>query len=88
MYAEQNSRNTGNDAGAGVTQREEDTGEIEEAVIVLIDSRFSTQSPKPISSVGFFLCILTAMLDTVNLLFKSVCEKSIKNVCKVYVKRL
>ena len=61
MYAEQNGGNTGNDAGAGVTQREEDTGGIEEAVIVLIDFRFSTQSPKPISSVGFFLCILTAM---------------------------
>lgn len=36
MYAEQNGRNTGNDAGAGVTQREEDTGGVEEAVIVLM----------------------------------------------------
>ena len=88
MYAEQNSINTGNDAGAGVTQREEDTGGAEEAIIVLIDSRFSTQSPKPISSVGFFLCILTTMLDTVNLSFVSVCEKSTKNVCMVYVKGL
>lgn len=61
MYAEQNGRNTGNDAGAGVTQRKEDTGGVEEAVIVLIDSRFSTQSPKPISSIGFIPAILTAM---------------------------
>ena len=35
MYAEQNGRNTWNDAGAGVTQREEDTGGVEKTVAVL-----------------------------------------------------
>lgn len=35
MYAEQNGRNTWNDAGAGVTQREEDTGGAEKTVAVL-----------------------------------------------------
>lgn len=36
MYAEQNGRDTGNDAGTGVTQGEEDTGGVEEAVAVLM----------------------------------------------------
>ena len=45
MYAEQNGRNTGNDAGAGVTQREEDTGGIEEAVIVLMRQVAADISP-------------------------------------------
>ena len=45
MYAEQNGRNTGNDTGAGVTQREEDTGGAEEAVIVLMRQVAADNSP-------------------------------------------
>ena len=51
MYAEQNGGNTGNDTGAGVTQREEDTGGAEEAVIVLMRQVAADNSP-------FFLPLL------------------------------
>lgn len=65
MHAEQNGRNTGNDAGAGVTQREEDTGGIEEAVIVLMRQVAADNSP------FFCLCFVEITLSA------DICDRTI-----------